>query len=146
MRRGPRGMLPGDWFEIVIDRFRDGDSFLGISLDMYDSEFEGRLFGVDAPEIGGSGPLADVAEDALLYVNGLGEFGKDVFLFEYVEMDRWDRWVGVLSRPGDSESVNLQLLRFGLAWLLTTYGVLPGGEEAEREARESKIGLWSFDK
>ena len=136
----------------------DGDSLEAVYLEREDHEFEDRhfevrLYGVDAPESIPRVETQPMAREALIYLRDLTSVGGQVFRFEYMGRDdRGDsrrgfhgvRLIGVLRAPGDSqlESVNLRMVRSGLAW--NSGSLLAGADEAELEAQHFELGIWSL--
>lgn len=62
---------------------------------------------------------------------------------EVIDKDRYGRIVGKVLVAGQSESVNKQLLRKGLAWVYDAYVEDFSLNSLENLARNAKLGLWS---
>lgn len=96
-----------------------------------------RLAGIDAPERGQ--PFADRATTAL---RELAE-GKMVKLAGD-NHDRYGRLVATVY-AGDL-NVNLEMVKRGMAWYYRQYKQDRALDDAERAAREAKLGLWRQDR
>jgi endonuclease YncB( thermonuclease family) len=94
-----------------------------------------RLEGIDAPE-----KSQDYGQRSKAFTSAM-TFGK-VVTVQAKERDRYGRTVGTVIAP-DGRSVNLELVKAGLAWHYREYSKDPTLAEAERSAREVKQGLWS---
>ena len=94
-----------------------------------------RLFGVDCPE-----QDQDFGSKAKQFTSNM-VYGKVVEV-EPVDRDQYGRilaWVTV-----DGKSLNRELLRSGMAWWYRSYaGKDLELRQLEREARKSRVGLWS---
>jgi micrococcal nuclease len=109
----------------------DGDTFTLLLADKTTKKI--RLHGVDAPER--KQPFGTVARQRLSDLI----FSKQVSV-EQKDIDRYGRIVGIAFVDG--RSVNEEMLRSGLVWHYTEYDDNPRWTELEREARQSKAGLW----
>lgn len=94
-----------------------------------------RLYGIDCPENG-----QPFSRNAKRFVNGLcaGQEAKIV----PKDVDRYGRTVAEVIVDG--QSVNLEVVKVGLAWHYVKYA--PDRDDfatAESEAREAVVGLWS---
>jgi endonuclease YncB( thermonuclease family) len=116
----------------------DGDTVT--VLDAGRRQHKIRLLGVDAPE-----KDQDFGERSKQSLSDL-VYGKDVTV-DYEKKDRYGRTLGKVMVGG--RSANLEQVRAGLAWFYRHYADdVPKADrtaldEAEREARQSKRGLWS---
>lgn len=116
----------------------DGDTVT--VLDAGRRQHKIRLLGVDAPE-----KDQDFGERSKQSLSDM-VFGKDVRV-EYEKKDRYGRTLGKVLVGG--RSANLEQVRAGLAWFYRHYAEdVPevdraALDRAEREARQSKRGLWS---
>lgn len=116
----------------------DGDTLT--LVDATQQEHSLRLAGIDAPEKGQ--PHGQAARLALAQVVQ----GRAV-RFQVLKQDRYGRWVGRLSVDG--EDAGLKLIAAGLAWHYLRYAQEQTEEErrryaeAERQARQASLGLWS---
>ena len=145
-----------DQVDVSISRVIDGDSVLAVYLEGEDFEvenldFEVRLYGIDAPEMISGLPVQPMAHAARDHLDSLTRARGDVFRFDCIDRDFLGdagrglggvRLIGVLSRLGDGEPVNLRMVRAGLAWDL--WDQLAGAEPAEAEARHFSRGIWSL--
>ncbi len=110
----------------------DGDTIT--VLDELDKgRFRIRLFGIDCPE-----KSQDFGQVAKKHLSSL-IFGKRVFI-RYREIDRYGRVVGKVLLDG--MDINLEMLKAGLAWHYKRYDNTPEYAEAEKRAKEKRIGLW----
>jgi len=69
--------------------------------------------------------------------------GMKTVLVQPMDKDRYGRLVAVVYLQGSGQSLNLELVKAGLAWWYRRYA--PGDrplEEAEEEARAARRGLW----
>lgn len=116
----------------------DGDTLT--VLDGARAQHKVRLNGIDAPESGQSFGQASKRNLSALV------FGKTVSI-ETKKTDRYGRAVGLVTYDG--QDVNLAQLKAGLAWFYRQYANeldadrRAGYEQAEREAREARRGLWA---
>ena len=56
-----------------------------------------------------------------------------------------NRLIGILDgRDGDASSINLQMVRAGMAWDFDRYGMLEGSVEQEEAARQDGVGVWGL--
>ncbi len=128
----------------------DGDTVRVI----FDGEIEHvkvRLAGLDAPETDQEyGPEST----ALLETLALGKTltlavictnrnpgcpgGTDCQCTDY-----YGRRVGILYESTWRDSINRQLIEAGLAYNWPSYGMLYGGDRAQRRARTNKVGVWA---
>ena len=67
-------------------------------------------------------------------------FGKTVVV-ETQGLDMYGRTIGTIKIDG--KSVNLELVKQGMAWRCTKYDKEEIYLQAEKEAREAKRGLWA---
>lgn len=93
-----------------------------------------RLIGIDAPERGQAFGTRARQE--------LGELiaGKNVEVIG-TEKDRYGRLLGDVRHEG--RSINLELIRRGMAWAYVEYDPPPEYVAAEAEARAARRGLWA---
>jgi micrococcal nuclease len=101
-----------------------------------------RLWGIDCPEDGQ--PYSKVAKQ----FTSDAVFKKPVSV-EVKDTDRYGRKVGIVSYDVQErgrtvrKSLNLELVRAGLAWWYTRYAPAATDlRDAEREARAARRGLW----
>lgn len=120
------------WFGKVVG-ISDGDT---IRVMHSGRETKVRLFGIDCPE------RDQAFGDKARRFSAKMVFGKVVEV-EQVDRDVYGRsiaWVSV-----DGKSLNKELLRAGLAWWYRYYAENEHElERLEAEARQKKIGLWSW--
>lgn len=90
-----------------------------------------RLIGIDAPERGQAfGTRARQELGELIAGQVVG-----------TEKDRYDRLLGDVRHGG--RSINLELIRRGMAWAYVEYDPPPEYVAAEAEARAARRGLWA---
>lgn len=112
-------------------RVADGDTLT--VLDTSNTQHKVRLNKIDAPEkkqAYGETSKKHLSE----YV-----FGKDVKV-EFEKKDRYGRVLGEVYCC--TTNVNLQMVKDGYAWHYKFYDKTPSYAEAEKDAREKKLGLW----
>jgi endonuclease YncB( thermonuclease family) len=117
----------------VVTHVVDGDT---IDVDLDSGPIRIRLDSIDAPEK--SQPFGEAARQALERLVD----GQEVGLVP-MSQDRYERMVALVYR-GDL-NVNLELVRNGYAWAYRKY--LRDAEycDAERYARDQKLGLWAAE-
>ncbi len=96
-----------------------------------------RLAHIDCPEKRGKQPFGNKAKQALSNLC----FGQNVEI-KYDSKDRNGRYICVIFNE-DGLNVNKEMIRLGLAWHYKKYSSNQEYAELEKEARNSKIGLWS---
>ena len=129
-------MRKGDEVVVTITRVIDGDTV--DVTDKWGDTTRVRLYAIDAPER--SQPYGKWATDVLDSVNGSD------WMLRVQDTDRYGRIVGVLYDGEDIEnSLNVQMVRGGVAYHYDRYGALPGGAKAEGYARGARAGLWAHD-
>ena len=117
----------------------DGDT-ITVLVDGHDS-VKVRLVGIDAPEK--AQPFGAVSKRNL----SDHVFGK-IVIVETTKKDRYGRVLGRVLVNGTD--VCLEQIRAGLAWHYKQYaneqpeGLRASYADAERKARQEKVGLWSF--
>ena len=123
-----------------VSRVIDGDT---ITLTTREgTKLRVRLYGIDAPEVRhgkmAGQPYGKEAKKALAALT----LGRRVTV-EIVDIDVHRRTVGVVRRSG--VDINLGMVRSGYAWAYRRYLSAPYASrylDAEREARERRLGLW----
>lgn len=125
---------------IHIRRVVDGDSLVvnyGGLFGCLRRPFPVRLYGIDAPEL--AQPCGREAQRQLASLAGRGHVRMDV-----MGADRYGRTVGLLyAGSGTRESVNVAMVRAGMAYWYRQYGGRElGFPEAEAEARTKRRGVW----
>lgn len=110
----------------------DGDTITVLD-DLDKGRFRIRFFGIDCPE-----KSQDFGNVAKKYLSSL-IFGKKVSI-RFREVDRYGRIVGKVILDGTD--INLKMLEAGLAWHYKRYDNTPEYAEAEKKAKEKRIGLW----
>lgn len=123
----------GEWFSGKVVSIKDGDT-VGIMRD--GREVTVRLDGIDCPESG-----QDYGTRAKQYCSDL-IYGRIVNV-EVRDIDKYGRTVGRVFVDG--KDVSLELVRAGLAWHYVEYSNDLNLADAQVEASESNIGLWSRD-
>ena len=114
-----------------VSRVIDGDTV--IVVDRADSQVRVRLADIDAPEM--RQPYGPQAKAALVTMSG----GKQVTV-TYTRRDRYGRILGTLTIG--NRNINLTMVQSGHAWryrYARNTGVIA---DAERFARENRLGLW----
>ena len=122
-------------FSVYATIIKDGDSLTVRRLTGDTSEFDVRLFGIDAPEH--DQPLGQRSTD---YLHDLAA-GK-LFYLEVRDIDHYHRVVGVLYESDWRDSINRQMVEAGLAYYWPRYGGLHGGQEAQEKAQKQRAGVW----
>ena len=122
-------------YQATVMRVSDGDTLVVRTRNYEDIKV--RLYGIDAPESKQPG-----GPEATAYLRPLQ--GQTVWVTE-MDVDRYSRSVALIEHGG--KSVNLELVAQGHAW---HYGqfckrqpICGQIQEAEREARQTKRGLWA---
>ena len=93
-----------------------------------------RLSGIDTPELGQ--PFGNNAKQALSAV----AFGKTATI-KSSGKDRYGRTLGYIFI--EDQAINTMMVRMGMAWWYRRYDKTEELENAERYAKENKIGLWA---
>lgn len=94
-----------------------------------------RLYGIDCPEKG-----QDYYAVAKNYLSSMA-FDKMVKV-EVINKDQYQRSVGVI-RTNNNINLNLAMLKQGLAWHYKQYDKSQIYANAETEAKQSKLNIWS---
>ena len=110
----------------------DGDSII---VATGRGEVEVRLGGIDAPEK--YQPHSEVARDALEEL----VLSRPVAV-QVLDVDRYQRAVGVVYRTGDELNVNRALVGEGHAWAYRRYAQDPKLVALEEDAKNKRLGLW----
>ena len=134
-----RGFRGGHSFPVQVVSVQDGDSLIVRPLDRNSEALRVRVYGIDAPEHD-----QDFGREATERLSRLVRRGAE-FILEPKDTDRYGRLVGVLyfNSSGQSHSVNRILVEEGLARWYSQYGGRELGlEQAERNARRARRGLW----
>ncbi len=112
----------------------DGDTITVLS----DGQAEKiRLADIDCPE-----KKQPFGQKAKQYCSNLC-FGKSVVV-SYASRDRYKRIVGRARLPNGSV-LNEELVKAGMAWCYVKYCKIPLMFELERQAKQSRLGLWRDD-
>lgn len=129
--------------EGTVTRVFDGDTLVLVTPE--GTKLRVRLYGIDAPEVRHErmpgqpfGKEARGALEALV-------LGRRVTV-RIVDVDAHKRLVGIVHREG--RDINLAMVRGGFAWAYRRYLSSPYASayiDAERKAREEKLGLWIRD-
>ena len=120
---------------------QDGDSLIvRLGTNRGAEEARVRLYAIDAPESD-----QDFGREARDYLRRLVQ-NRDDLMLEPVDTDQYGRLVGVLyyRTVGRRHSVNRLMVEQGQAWWYRRFGGHGLGlEQAEREARRRRRGLWA---
>ena len=124
---------------VRILRVIDGDSlevkYAGL-FSFLRKPFPVRLYGIDAPEL--AQPYGQESRKQLETLVRRGGVRMDV-----MATDRYGRTVGLLYRRRQAQSVNVEMVRSGMAWWYRRYGGRDlGFPEAEAEAKRRRRGVW----
>ena len=125
---------------VRIRRVVDGDSlevkYAGL-FSFLRRPFPVRLYGIDAPEL--AQPYGRESRKQLETLVRRGGIRMDA-----MATDRYGRTVGLLSRRRRrGQSVNVEMVRSGMAWWYRRYGGRDlGFPEAEAEAKRRRRGVW----
>lgn len=112
----------------------DGDTFIVVDSNNFQQRI--RLSGVDAPEKNQNyGQKAKYALSSLIYYKTV--------VVNYANYDKYGRIIGLVYV--NSENINEQMLKLGFGWAYLKY--LDASnihyKDLERNARNSKFGLWN---
>ena len=127
--------------KVKIQRVVDGDSLevkYGGLCGFMRRPFAVRLYAIDAPEL--AQPYGREARSQLTSLVRRGGIRM-----EEIATDRYGRRVGLLyrSRRGRQQSINLMMVRSGMAYWYRRYGGRElGFPEAEAEAKSQRRGVW----
>jgi endonuclease YncB( thermonuclease family) len=132
----------------AVKRVSDGDT---IAVDCSGQELKIRFCGIDAPE-----KAQPLGMDSKALMAKLVE-GKKVYVMA-IEQDKYGRTVAEVEAVGDRRNekgetintfVNAEMVRSGMAYHYKQYSAnCPNRElivEAEKVAKDKKIGVWSGD-
>lgn len=139
-RPGGDGFRKGRPFPVRVVSVQDGDSLQVVTLNRTDTPVRVRLYGIDAPEHD-----QGFGRDARDRLGSLVR-GKANLILEYKDTDRYGRLVGVLyfASDGRQRSVNRVMVEEGMARWYSRYGGRELGlDQAERNARSARRGIWS---
>ena len=112
----------------------DGDTF---DMKSGNDKIRVRLFGIDSPERGQAFNVKAKEFTASLIAD------REVRVI-IRNKDRYGRFVGDVYR-NDGLHVNSEIVRAGYAWHFTRYSNDPELVRLEKEAQESRLGLWRDD-
>lgn len=113
----------------------DGDTY---SMVLQDGTKERvRLQGIDAPEGTGNQPYWQQSRNYLAKL-----IDKKQVKVRFKNRDKYGRILGTVSVDSIAD-VNLQMIKSGLAWHYSYYDKTLEYAEAEKNARNLKLGLWS---
>lgn len=125
--------------KVKIRRVVDGDSLVvqyGGLFSCLRRPFPVRLYGIDAPEL--AQPYGQEASKQLASLVRRGRIRMDV-----MATDRYGRTVGLIYAGRRRESVNVAMVRAGMAYWYRRYGGRNlGFPEAEAEAKTKRRGVW----
>lgn len=118
-----------------VTRVKDGDT---IEILYEGKPLTIRFAHIDCPEIRGGQPFSNTAKQ---FTSNLC-FGQIVSIRNENEFDRYHRLIGVIiNTKGDT--VNLELVKAGLAWHYKQYSSNTLYSETEIIAKGKKVGLWA---
>lgn len=111
----------------------DGDTIT--VLDHHKQTMKVRLAGIDAPEL--KQAFGNQSKQAL----SERVFNQDVHLKIVTAKDKWGRTVAIIMFKG--RNINLEMIQIGMAWHYKSYSKSAAFADAEKHARDHKIGLWA---
>lgn len=120
-------------FKGKVVNIADGDTFTILLADKTTKKI--RLYGIDCPEKGQD--FGNVAKQFTIQHCK----GKNVTVIQKSK-DKYRRTVGLVLI--DKDTLNVMLLKAGLAWHFKRYDKNPAWDNYEKVARKKKIGLWSM--
>lgn len=130
----------GNVVKARVARVKDGDTLVANSSE--GEKITCRLYGVDAPETAKRKKLGQpYGKEAFQELKSL-VLDQDVNI-TVVNTDRYGRSICQIEK--ENLNVNLEMVKRGLAWAYVEYLKRPHASiylEAEKEAREKKLGLW----
>ena len=129
----PFAFVQGQTFEVKVVKVVDGDTFDGMNRDGLVLRF--RINAIDTPERGQA--YCNVATN---YLKSLIA-GKNIKV-SVKEKDRYGRFIATPYTP-NGDDVSLLMLQNGMAWHYSKYDNTLSYENAEKQAREKRIGLWA---
>jgi micrococcal nuclease len=116
-------------------KIKDGDT---IEILYNGSPLTIRLAHIDCPEVRSKQPYGKAAKQSASDLC----FGDVVTVENESEFDRYDRLIGVvINSKGDT--VNLELVKAGLAWHYKQYSSDTLYSLMEIRAKRNKVGLWA---
>ena len=121
----------------TVIKVKDGDSV--VLRYANGVEKEARLFGIDAPEYN-----QPFGQDSKRILDKL-VLKKSVIIKNLGE-DRYQREIVLLSKAGEKETINLEMIRLGGAWVYAQYQKDANWRNAEIEARNKNLGLWKVSR
>jgi micrococcal nuclease len=131
----------------LVERVIDGDT---VVVRLAGQPVKVRLIGVDAPEsVDARKPVERFAHESAAFLRGLVE-GKSVRLaYEPAgaKVDRYGRTLAYLYLEPGGLFVNREIVakRFGHAYTAYPFQYMDDFRQAERVAREKRLGLWGPD-
>ena len=122
-------------FEAEVIGVMDGDTVKVLTSDK--KEIKIRFEHIDAPEK--KQPFGQLCKGVLSDMI----FGKTVYIRSQSRPDRYGRMIAeVFMCEASKESVNMAMVRGGCAWHYKQFSKDSTYADAERIARDTKIGLW----
>lgn len=122
-------------FEAEVIGVMDGDTIKVLTSDK--REIKIRFEHIDAPEK--KQPFGQLCKGVLSDMI----FGKTVYIRSQSRPDRYGRMIAeVFMCEASKESVNMAMVRGGCAWHYKQFSKDSTYADAERIARDTKIGLW----
>ncbi len=141
-RREEHNSRPVRPFPVQAASVQDGDSIVvhAAQRRRWDYRYRVRLYAIDAPEHD-----QEYGPEARNHLRSLVWNRTDLML-EPIDTDQYGRLVGVLYYRGRDrrQSINRMMVEQGLAYWYSRYGGQGLGlEQAEREARRGRRGVWA---
>lgn len=105
-------MTPQYTYAAKIIRWVDGDTvdlLVDLGFHMW-ATTRFRMYGIDTPERGQPG-----YREAIDAVNALAPRDAAVVVESYKEGDKYGRWLGIVTAPGETTSINSVLVKEGYA-------------------------------
>ncbi|MFA6582836.1 MAG: thermonuclease family protein [Elusimicrobiaceae bacterium] len=129
-RGGYSGQTVETTFSGTCVKVSDGDTIRVLHDDI---EEKIRLYGIDAPEL--TQKDGEAAKDFMRKM----VYEKNVTV-HVQEKDRYGRLVSEVTVNG--KNLSLEIVKVGWAWFEKKYSTDSFLEEAEKEAREKRLGIW----
>ena len=125
--------LRADTLEGRVVKVSDGDTIT--VLDSTNTQHKVRLNRIDAPEKGQA-----FGQVSRKYLAGMVTNGT--VKVEWKKKDKYGRILGIVY-SSDGKETNLEMLKAGLAWHYKHFDNTESYSQAEKDAKEKKVGLWA---